>query len=153
MPWLTTHEHGKAMFIYGRDGDNDIDINSILGEWVHMHCNSGGKAILAHLPESEVHDIVDEHGLPKRTERTITTRDGLFEELEQIREQGYALNFSEHFEGVHAIGVPLTVDGEVQGALSVAGPAHRLPVERCEGEILDALRAATNEIELNLAFR
>jgi len=53
MAWLITHEHGKAMYIYGRGGQNDIDINTILGQWVHMHCNSGGKAILAHLPERD----------------------------------------------------------------------------------------------------
>jgi IclR family acetate operon transcriptional repressor len=153
MAWLITHENGKAMYIYGRGGQNDIDINTILGTWAYMHCNSGGKAILAHLPEEEIHAIVDEHGLPARTENTITTRDALFDELEQIREQGYALNRSEDLKGVHAIGIPLMFGGEIQGALSIAGPAHRLSQERCEGEVLDQLRAATDEIELNLAYR
>ncbi|MBX0325444.1 IclR family transcriptional regulator [Halomicroarcula sp. F13] len=153
MAWLITHENGKAMYIYGRGGQNDIDINTILGTWAYMHCNSGGKAILAHLPDEEIHQIVDEHGLPARTENTITTREALFEELEQIREQGYALNRSEDLKGVHAIGIPLMFEGEIQGALSIAGPAHRLSQERCEGEVLDQLRAATDEIELNLAYR
>lgn len=153
MTWLITHENGKAMYIYGRGGQNDIDINTILGTWAYMHCNSGGKAILAHLPDEEIHDIVDKHGLPARTENTITTREALFDELEQIREQGYALNRSEDLKGVHAIGIPLMFEGEIQGALSIAGPAHRLSQERCEGEVLDQLRAATDEIELNLAYR
>ncbi|WP_254274443.1 IclR family transcriptional regulator [Haloarcula marina] len=153
MAWLITHENGKAMYIYGRGGQNDIDINTILGTWAYMHCNSGGKAILAHLPEEEIHRIVDEHGLPARTENTITTREALFDELEQIREQGYALNRSEDLKGVHAIGIPLMFEQEIQGALSIAGPAHRLSQERCEGEVLDQLRAATDEIELNLAYR
>jgi DNA-binding IclR family transcriptional regulator len=153
MAWLITHEGGKAMYIYGRGGDNDIDVNTILGSWVHMHANSGGKAILAQLPEAEVDAIVDRHGLPRRTDNTITSRAELREELARVRERGYALNLSEDLEGVHAVGVPLLFEGEVQGALSVAGPAHRVPKRRCEGEILDQLRAATNEIELNLAYR
>jgi len=118
-----------------------------------MHYNSGGKAILAHLPDREVNVIIDEYGLPAQTENTITTRETLFDELERIREQGYALNLSEDLKGIHAIGVPLTFDGEIQGALSIAGPAHRLSKERCEGEVFDQLRAATDEIELNLAYR
>jgi len=153
MAWLISHENGKAMYIYGRGGQNDININTILGTWAYMHCNSGGKAILAHLPEEEIHAIVDEHGLPARTENTITTREELFDELAQIREQGYALNRSEDLKGVHAIGIPLMFGEEIQGALSIAGPAHRLSEERCEGEVLDQLRAATDEIELNLAYR
>ncbi|KOX95450.1 MULTISPECIES: IclR family transcriptional regulator [Halorubrum] len=153
MAWLITHENGKAMYIYGRGGQNNIDINTILGQWSYMHCNSGGKAILAHLPEEEIHAIVDEYGLPSRTENTITTREALFDELAQIREQGYALNLSEDLKGIHAIGVPLTFEGEIQGALSIAGPAHRLSKERCKGEVFDQLRAATDEIEMNLAYR
>jgi len=153
MVWLITHENGKAMYIYGRGGQNDIDINTILGQWAYMHCNSGGKAILAHLPEREITEIIDEYGLPSQTENTITTRDALFDELEEIRNQGYALNLSEDLKGIHAIGIPLTFEGEIQGALSIAGPAHRLSRERCEGEVFDQLRAATDEIELNLAYR
>lgn len=153
MTWLITSQNGKAMYIYGRGGENDIDVNTILGTWAYMHCNSGGKAILAHLPDEERDRIIDLHGLPARTENTITDRERLYEELERIREQRYALNLSEDLEGVHAIGVPLMFEGEIQGALSVAGPAHRMPRERCEGEVLDQLRAATNEIDLNLAYR
>ena len=153
MVWLLTHQNGKAIYVYGRSGDNDIDIDTILGTRTHMHYNSGGKAILAHLPESEVRHVVDTHGLPARTSNTITDPERLLAELDRIREQGYALNLSEDLDGIHAVGVPLTVDGEVQGALSVAGPAHRMPKERCEGDVLDRLRAATDEIDLTLAYR
>ncbi|MFD1600896.1 IclR family transcriptional regulator [Halobellus rarus] len=153
MSWLIAHQNGKAIYVYGRGGDNDINVNTILGTQDHMHYNSGGKAILAHLPEADVDRIVERHGLPARTENTITDRERLDEELEQIREQGYALNLSEDLEGIQAIGVPLTVDGDVQGALSVAGPAHRMSKERCEGEILEHLRAATDEIDLTIAYR
>ncbi|MGQ4557581.1 IclR family transcriptional regulator domain-containing protein [Halobellus sp. GM3] len=153
MTWLLAHQNGKATYVYGRGGENDINVNTILGTSTHMHYNSGGKAILAHLPASAVDQIVAEHGLPARTEHTITDRDRLEEELEQIRAQGYALNLSEDLDGIHAIGVPLTVDGTVQGALSVAGPAHRMSRERCESEVLDHLRAATDEIDLTIAYR
>ncbi|RLM53676.1 IclR family transcriptional regulator [Halobellus sp. Atlit-31R] len=153
MSWLVTHQNGKAIYVYGRGGENDINVNTILGTKVHMHCHSGGKAILAYLPEDEVERIIDRHGLPERTTNTITDREQLYADLDQIREQGYALNLSEDLEGIQAIGVPLLVDGEVQGALSVAGPAHRMTRERCEGEILDKLRAATDEIDLTLAYR
>jgi len=153
MVWLLTHQHGKAIYVYGRAGDNAIDVNTILGTWVHMHCNSGGKAILAHLPTPEAESIIDTHGLPARTEQTITDRERLLAELGRIEDRGYALNLGEDLEGIHAVGVPLVVDGEVQGALSVAGPAHRMPRDRCGGAVLDRLRAATDEIDLTLAYR
>lgn len=153
MAWLFGYQDGKAIALYGRGGENDINVDAILGSWSQMHCNSGGKAILAHLPDEEVDRIVDRYGLPARTPNTITDRENLDERLATIREQGYALNLSEDLEGIHAIGIPLLFDGRIRGALSVAGPAHRLSKARCEGEIHRELRAAANDIELNLAYR
>lgn len=72
----------------------------------------GGKAILAHLPEVAVDDVLD-----------------------RIGEQGYALNRGEDLAGIHAVAVPLLFEGTVLCALSVAGPAHRVTRERCESEL------------------
>jgi DNA-binding IclR family transcriptional regulator len=113
MVWVITHENGKAMYIYGRGGQNDIYTNTIMGMRAYNNCNSGGKAIIAHLPEGEIDEIVDRHGLPARTENTITSREALFDELAQIREQRYTLNRSEDLTGIHAIGIPLMFEGEI----------------------------------------
>jgi len=152
MVWLFVHENGRVMALYGHAGDTDIDRNALIGSWAYMHCNSSGKAILAHLPEAEVDAVVDRHGLVPRTENTITDRAELDAELDRIRDRGYALNLGEDLAGIHAVAVPLLFDGEVRGALSIAGPAHRVTRERCESELLDLLVAARNEIELTLAY-
>jgi len=152
MAWLTTPENGRVMFVHGDAGETDINVNTILGSWAYMHCNSSGKAILAHYDAHGVDAVVDRWGLPAQTANTITDRDALDEELEQIRERGYALNQGEDLEGIHAIGVPVRYENEVQGALAVAGPAHRVTRERCESELVDKLVAAVNDVEVNLAY-
>ena len=48
--------------------------------------------------------------------------------------------------------MPLLYEDEIQGSIAVAGPAHRVSEERCKTEILDALIASTNDVELNLAY-
>ncbi|MFC7203279.1 IclR family transcriptional regulator [Haloferax namakaokahaiae] len=152
MVWLIAHENGRIMYLYGHAGATDINANSLIGSWAYMHCNSAGKAILAHLDDSEVEQIIQRHGLPARTEYTTTDPDELRDELTTIRQQGFALNMGEDLEGIHAIGVPLLFDEEVQGALAVAGPAHRVTRERCEEELAEQLFAARNDIELNLVY-
>jgi DNA-binding IclR family transcriptional regulator len=150
---ITTEENGKVVYLYGCGGQTDINVDSIVGSHLYMHQNSGGKAILAHLPDARVDAIIDEHGLPGRTENTITDREELYEELEQTRERGYALNLSEDLEGIHAVGVPLIHSGTVQGALTIAGPSYRVTREQCETELVDRLRAATDDIELALTYK
>ncbi|MFB6271024.1 MAG: IclR family transcriptional regulator [Halobacterium sp.] len=152
MVWLLTPEQGRVMYLYGRAGETDLDVNTILGSWEYMHCTSGGKAILAHYDDADVDRVVDRHGLPARTANTITDREELDAELAAVREQGYALNLGEDLEGIHAVAVPLVYEDDIKGSIAVAGPAHRVSRERCEGEILDALRASTNDVELNLAY-
>lgn len=47
-----------------------MNVNSH-GSWAHMHANSGGKMILAHLLDDEVDDRVDRHSQPAKTDQKI----------------------------------------------------------------------------------
>jgi len=146
-------ENGLGTFIAGAMGSHSVNTDARIGTQTNLHCISGGKAILASLSERRVREIVDRHGLPKRTENTITDIDTLLDELATIREEGYALNRSESINGIHAVAVPIhDADGGVVGAISISGAANRLPVDRCRTEILDLINAAANEIELNLTY-
>jgi DNA-binding IclR family transcriptional regulator len=117
-----------------------------------MHGNSGGKVILSQPPENEVDQIINAHGLPAMTDKTITDSEQLKKEFEQIRESGYALNLGEGLREMNAVAVPLVSQNEVKGALSVAGPTYRVSRRRCEGELLDRLQAAADDIGLSLAY-
>lgn len=152
MVWLFVPEDGRVMHLYGRAGQTDLNVSTILGTWEYMHCTAGGKAVLAHYDDAAVETIIDRYGLPARTSNTITDPDTLFEELEQIREQGYALNLGEDLKGIHAVAVPVIFEEEVRGSLAVAGPAHRVSRERCETEIAEQLFASADDVELNLAY-
>jgi len=152
MSWVMTHENGRAMYLFGDGGATEVNVDSVIGTWTDMHCNSGGKAMLAHLPRSRVESILDRHGLPARSENTITDRAALFDALDRIRDRGFALNLGEDLEGIHAVGVPLVFEDAVKGALTIAGPAHRLTEERCETELAERLQAAANDVELAIAY-
>jgi DNA-binding IclR family transcriptional regulator len=75
---------------------------------------------------------------------------GKFEELDRIRERGYALNRQETTAGVHAIGAAVIADGEVVGALSVSGPANRITGDRFTEALPERVLGAVNELELHI---
>jgi IclR family transcriptional regulator, acetate operon repressor len=153
MVWLIVPENGLGWFLYGEKGDTGISEESIVGSWTYLHNNSGGKAILANLPSGKIDNIIDQHGLPTKTENTITELDTLHTELENIRERGYAVNQGEDIAGIHAVGVPLLSDGEIRGALSIAGAAHRFKQGQREQKLAEYLIAAADDIEVNLAYQ
>ncbi|MCT9098012.1 IclR family transcriptional regulator [Haloarchaeobius sp. HME9146] len=122
---FTVEEHGRIVSLYG-----DLEFaNSprflIDGSPFHVHTTASGKAIIAEYPESRVREIIDRWGLPAPTDRTITSEDELFEELERVREQGYGQAEGEAIEGFWAVGkVVKSPRGEVLGSLNLSGPAY-----------------------------
>ena len=149
---FSVEQRGRSVILDRKAGQKGVFSRARIGKRFYMHQIAGGKAILANLPDERVREIVARHGLPPATDETITTEDELFEELEAIRERGYAYNIDESTRGLHAVGVPLMgPDGAVLGAFAVAGPSHRMRGERFESEIPDMARSVVNELELNLA--
>jgi IclR family acetate operon transcriptional repressor len=146
---LGVEEYGKRVLIYKVEEGAAVYDNAPTGEQVHMHLTALGKAILAHLPEYRVDEIVERHGLPVATEQTITDRNRLDEELATIRERGYSIEDEERRPGIMAVGAPI-MDQEqdtIAGAICLSGPKTRIQ-ERMEGDIVDDIINAANVIEL-----
>ncbi|WP_435361885.1 IclR family transcriptional regulator [Haloarchaeobius sp. DFWS5] len=122
---FAVEEHGRIVSLYG-----DLEFaNSprflIDGSPFHVHTTASGKAIIAEYTDERVHAIIDRWGLPAATDRSITTEEALFEELDQIREQGYGENRSEAIDGFWAVGMAVKSPlGEVYGSLNLSGPAY-----------------------------
>ena len=148
---FTVEEHGRAVVLFRETGRRGVLTKGRVGKRFYVHQTAAGKAILSQLPDERVRAFLDRNGLPAATPSTVTDREELFAELEEIRERGFSYNREESTEGLHAVGVPLMApDGGVLGAFAVAGPTHRMKDERLTGEIPDLVRSVVNELELNL---
>lgn len=142
---------GYGIYIYQARGKQAVGRDLQVGQCDYLHHSSGGKAILAHLPEERVDEIIGRHGLVSLTENTITDRAELHDELASIREQGYSLNLEEEINGVHAIGAPVFgCDGELTAAISISGPISRLPEDRLREETSQLIQNYVNIIEIEL---
>jgi IclR family transcriptional regulator, acetate operon repressor len=97
-----------------------------VGLMVPLHCAALGKVLLAF----GAAELPPNGRLERRTDRTITSRSALADELTAVRERGYAVTIEELEPGLVAVAAPVFADGGmVVGALSVSGPASRLTAE------------------------
>lgn len=151
---LSVEEDGVGTIIYEREGAEAVSLDTYVGRRVEMHCTALGKAMLAHLPEARVDEIVDRYGLNPATDRTITDRAELDAHLGEVREQGYAISAGERIPGLGCIAVPIkgTDEGEVFGALSLCAPLARTEPSTLPDEVLNMVRQTADRIELDLAF-
>lgn len=148
---FSVEEYGRIVLLYDHIGSS-AEPGFEEGARHLMHNNAAGKAILAEWSDERVNALIDRRGLPKRTENTIVTRAALFEELEHVRERGYAINDEEYMNGHRSISVVVTrPDGSIHGALTVGGPSYRVNPEILESEFRTPLVRIGRELERELA--
>jgi DNA-binding IclR family transcriptional regulator len=121
-------ENSRMVVVAKVDSPQKVRVVDRLGEELRPHATAAGKTWLAFSDSELVSAIVAERGLPAITDYTITDRDQLLRQLEEIREQGFAVNYQESALDVSAIGVPIfkhEANRQVLGAVSVAAPLYR----------------------------
>lgn len=149
---LLVEEHGRGVFLYRAKGADAVHMDTHAGKRVHLHTTGFGKSILAHLPEERVEEVLDRHRLPQVTPNTITDREQLMDELDEIRAQGYAYDDEERLEGLRCIAAPIVVDSDVLGAVSVSGPKSRMSGEWYTEELPALTMSTANVIEINSTY-
>lgn len=117
----------RAVVIRRAETSLETGIPSTFVENAPAHCTSVGKAILAWQPLPVIERFVSA-GLQKFTPDTISTSEALYQELERIRDQGYAIDDGEHQPGLRCVGAPIRNEhGQVFAGISASGPAWKLP--------------------------
>jgi DNA-binding IclR family transcriptional regulator len=150
MALYTQAEHGLGICLYRSKGENAVQTPLYEGQRRELHHTAVGKAILAHMSREEVEAIIDQRGLEAKTENTITDATALFEELDEVRERGFAFNREETIPGLVGVGAPITDQhGDVTGAISIIGPTSRLNGDRFYEEIPEMITRSINIIQIN----
>ena len=125
------------------------------GNRTPLHTAGTGKVLLAYQQPSVIESIIERTDLAPATPNTITDPTVLLKVLQQVRDQGYAMDMEEQEEGVCCLAAPIfTPDGKILAAMSVSGPANRLSQARLRElvphikSIAAALSRTINSVEL-----
>ncbi|MCC3144531.1 IclR family transcriptional regulator [Halanaerobium sp. Z-7514] len=126
-------DDGEIIYLDKVESTATIRMYSQVGRRVPVHSTSLGKAILAHLPENKVREIINKKGLEAKTENTITDIDKLLKHLKKVKKQGYAVDDEEQEENIRCIAAPIfNHKGEVISSFSLSAPISRMGEERME---------------------
>jgi DNA-binding IclR family transcriptional regulator len=144
---LAVRVDARALNVLQVDAAHFVGVTDWTGRAAPLHATANGKALLAfgsgELPSR----------LPKLTRRTIVARSRLRTELTHAREVGFAVAVEELEVGLHAVAAPVfDALGSCVAAVSVSGPAYRLPESRLP-EIGLLCAAAGDEVSARLGFR
>ena len=131
----------------------EIHMSVQLGRLYPLHAGGSSKVILAMMGPDEIREYLDSQELVALTPITIQDRDRLVEELELIRQRGYALSLGERQQGAASVAAAVfQANGRVYGSISVCGPVSRLSVGKAE-EYGRLVKEAAAEVSRQLGFR
>ncbi len=110
-------------------GHNAPLLPTRVGGRMPAYCTAAGKALLAFSTESVVQSVID-HGLERRTGRTIVVPELFLQELATIRTSHWAMESEEHVPGLRCLAAPIRGAGRAVAAVSVSGPVGTIDVSR-----------------------
>lgn len=135
---------GEMLSLFNVESPQTVRTPLTVGKKTPLHCTAVGKAVLAALPEAELDSLLETYVMNPYTRRTITSPRALKAELGRVRGRGYAVDDEEIEDGLKCVGAPVSdYTNRVVAAISIAGPAFRLPDEKVPAIARRVVEAAT----------
>jgi DNA-binding IclR family transcriptional regulator len=141
----------KVVYIDKLGAQSGLSLVTYVGFATDAYAAAGGKVLLADLDESRVRRMYHGKTLKAYGRRTITSVDDLIEELETVRQQGYAIDDEEYYEGVRCISAPIRAGFKAVAALSITGSIFALTHDRIKTELKDLVVDTAAQISANLS--
>ncbi|MEH7245446.1 IclR family transcriptional regulator [Neobacillus niacini] len=150
---LVTLQRDEVVYIEKVEGPRALTIYSHIGKRAPVHCTGVGKAILAHLSETEVDRLLSSASLEAFTEYTMTDMNEIKKHLVSVREIGYAVDDEEIELGLKCIAAPIfNHKGNVIASISCAAPKMRLDEEMLP-KVIAGIKRAAAEISKSLGYK
>ncbi len=121
-----------------------------VGEMQPAHITGVGKVLLSQFTEERIREMYKDFVFDRITDTTIVTMEALVQESKLVRQQGYAVDNGESYEGARCYAAPIyNAIGQMVASISVSIPFFRLEqdqVARIIRSVIDAGIAIGNHI-------
>lgn len=132
--------------------DHSLVPRHVNGYLLPAHLSASGKVLLAALSKETAREYISSSELYSFTSKTITSPEKLMDELEMVREQGYATDIEEFVPGNVCISAPV-LDAKNETICSIS--ISRCPLERFESEgelLIEEVKRTAMQISLDLGY-
>ncbi|MFD1858385.1 IclR family transcriptional regulator [Aeromicrobium camelliae] len=144
---LAVRDGDQVLYLERMRGRASVPVVSTVGSTLPMHSTGVGKVLLAHAPADVQQRVLGQ--LTRVTPYTITQPSVLAEQLDRVRNDGYATTSEEMSLGAASLAVPVLRDDEAVAAIGVVVASLR----RDRPRLLAALQVAARGISRQLSTR
>lgn len=137
----------EAVYIEKLEPQTSLRMYSQIGRRIPLHCTALGKSLLSGLKEPDRAAIATRLGFQKFTAATITTPEGLLQELDRVQKRGWSIDDGEYEDGIRCVGSPVRdYTGRVIAAISASGSARPGGFEDIARQVTATARAISRRM-------
>ena len=134
------------------EADQVLKVASRVGNMLPVYASAIGKSQIAFESKDVIEKLLPAE-LKAYTKNTITNKDKLYKELNEIRKQGYAIDNEELDDGIICVGAPLRdYTTHIIGGISISAPIMRVTKERLNNSIIPLTLEASETISAKLGY-
>jgi DNA-binding IclR family transcriptional regulator len=123
---LSIRDGMEGVFISKVETQQSVRLHTPLGQRVPLHAGASMKVLLAFQPQEDIANYIECLDQTPIAPNTIVDPDRLMADLIRIREQGYAVSFSEQSPGAAGVAAPVRDHtGRVVAGITISGPESR----------------------------
>ena len=93
----------RGIVVATAESQKSLKLSAPPGTSISLRAGALGKVYLASLPQNQAVQFIQERELTRYTEKTITDKSDYLAEIDQVRQNGYAVDDEEFLPGVKAI--------------------------------------------------
>lgn len=139
------NDSSQVLIVSKVNSEASIQMTSEIGRTLDAYCSAMGKVLLAFSSKEFLNRYFSVQPITFHTPNTLTSREELVKEFEEISRNGYAFDNQESEEGLFCIAVPVcNRAGRVYAAVSLSGPSSRMQTKT--EEIIKSLKEAALKI-------
>ena len=149
---LAVLRNGKVIYIDKIDTNVQLSLATYVGFATDAHAAAGGKILLSDLPEDRIRSLYGNGSLKIYGKSTISEIDQLLKELKNVKQQGYAIDDEEYYEGIRCVAAPIRAGGKIIASISITGSIFSVTTERIESELINQVMETGKRISEELKW-
>jgi IclR family KDG regulon transcriptional repressor len=149
---LAVLRNGKVIYIDKIDTNVQLSLATYVGFATDAHAAAGGKILLSDLPEDRIRSLYGNGSLKIYGKSTISEIDQLLKELKNVKQQGYAIDDEEYYEGIRCVAAPIRAGGKTIASISITGSIFSVTTERIESELINQVMETGKRISKELRW-
>lgn len=148
--FIAKQDKSRVFYVYKYEPEQAKKTYANIGSSNYINATSLGKAYLMTLSDEALKNKIDSLEFSKQTDKTITSKEELFDVIQECKSVGYTTDLEESELGLYCFGAPIFNEhGEYEGSVSISGSSIQNYSKELYGKLI---KQAADKISAQLGY-